>query len=145
MTLDQEPDGIGSVAEEAARLLDALGAAAPKDGIGLGRSTQRRPASGGPRTDGPGPSAAEHTCSCGADGAAHHGAAGGDQAAECRICPVCLGIRVLRDVRPEMLTSLADLATDIATSLRVLADDRRPPRPGAPPRSGDHPPREGRP
>lgn len=144
MTLDQDPDGIGSVAEEAARLLAALGAPSPTDGVGLGRSTRGRPVPG-PRTNRSAPGAAANPCTCGSNDQAQHGAAAADQGAECRICPVCLGIRVLKDIRPEMLASLADLATDIATSLRVLADDRRPPRPGAPPRSGENPQREGQP
>lgn len=144
MTLDQDPDGIGSVAEEAARLLEALGAPSPTDGVGLGRSTRGRSPIPGPRATRSATGAAENACTCGANDQAQHGATS-DQGAACRICPVCLGIRVLKDIRPEVLAGLADLATDIATSLRVLADDRRPPRPGAPPRSGEHPQREGQP
>ena len=41
--------------------------------------------------------------------------------ASCRICPLCRGIALLRSVRPETVDLLADLAMSLAASLRDVA------------------------
>jgi hypothetical protein len=47
-------------------------------------------------------------------------AAGEDSSAECRTCPVCTALAVLRGQRPELSEALADLLTTAATALRGL-------------------------
>ncbi|CAN7465941.1 hypothetical protein [Knoellia sp. LjRoot47] len=88
---------VGSVAEEAARLLEALG------------RPQSRP------DETPSPDAAP-----GADGGEHVHVAMGD-AETCTWCPVCRSVSALRGVSPETLGRLADLATTAATLLADLA------------------------
>ena len=39
--------------------------------------------------------------------------------AECQLCPVCQLISLLRDVRPEVATHLADAASSLAAALRA--------------------------
>lgn len=92
---------VWSVEAEAARLADSLRglipAAAPApDGAPL------EPAPADPFESGEGP-APQHTADCG-------------------WCPVCRGARVLREVNPEFLERLADLAAFAATALGDLAE-----------------------
>lgn len=88
---------VGSVAEEATRLLEALG---------------RPPA---PTTDEAGPVRDPET-----DGPDHVHVAMGD-AETCTWCPVCRSVGVLRSVSPETLGRLADLAGAAATVFADLA------------------------
>lgn len=128
---DDERPVVGSVAEEAARLLDALGGWASTTQAGYAaRSAPNRasPDEGGPTEDNsvpePGDSSAntgghESRCeSCGAEN-------GVGQAVTCQLCPVCQGIGLLRSVRPETVDRLADLAGALAATLRDLAGQRR--------------------
>lgn len=63
-------------------------------------------------------------------GGALGGLAGGvDHAAECRTCPVCTALAVLRGQRPELSEALADLLTTAATALRGLARPEGEPAP----------------
>lgn len=52
--------------------------------------------------------------------------------AECRICPLCQAIRVVRGLRPEVTLHLAAAATELAAALRAAApapaDEARPAR-----------------
>ncbi|MFW5474816.1 hypothetical protein ACOCJ5_16015 [Knoellia sp. CPCC 206450] len=82
---------VGSVAEEATRLLEALG----------------RPAA--TSSD-----ASDHP-------ADEHVHVGMGDAESCTWCPVCRSVTALRAVSPETLTRLADLATTAATLLGELA------------------------
>lgn len=41
--------------------------------------------------------------------------------AECRLCPLCQAIRVVRGVRPEVAHHLAAAATELAAALRAAA------------------------
>ena len=84
---------VGSVAEEATRLLEALG---------------RPPA---PSRDEPEPH----------PGGSQHGHRAMGDAETCTWCPVCRSVGVLRSVSPETLGRLADLATAAATVLADLA------------------------
>lgn len=109
---EQEGPVVGSVAEEAARLLEALGGWA---------STAQEAYAARAAADAAGPSAdapEAHTqgrCeSCGAEN-------GAGQAVVCRLCPLCQGIGLLRSVRPETVDRLADLAGAAAAALRDLA------------------------
>lgn len=95
---------VGSVAEEAARLLEALGRPqAPRDETPS--ATGESDGSPDNRTEGSTPP--EHV----------HVAMG--EAETCTWCPVCRSVTLLRGVSPETLGRLADLATAAAT---VLAD-----------------------
>jgi hypothetical protein len=83
---------VGSVAEEATRLLEALGRTSA------------------PSTDGP----------TGDEGPEHVHIAMGN-AETCTWCPVCRSVGLLRSVSPETLSRLADLAGAAATVLADLA------------------------
>ncbi|SCX49886.1 hypothetical protein SAMN03159343_2296 [Klenkia marina] len=57
--------------------------------------------------------------------------AGADHSAECRTCPVCTALAVLRGQRPDLSEALADVLATAATALRGLtrpadAPDREP-------------------
>jgi hypothetical protein len=45
----------------------------------------------------------------------------GGHAPECRACPVCRGVTVLRQLGPDLLDQVARVASDLATSLREQA------------------------
>ena len=125
---DARPD-VGTVAEEAARLLDALGGWAAQAGYAAQpaprhtgtpeRSDEEGTADAAQHADEPeGAHPASHCERCGA-------ADGAGQAVVCRLCPVCQAIGILRSVRPETVDRLADLAGAVAATLRDLADQRR--------------------
>jgi hypothetical protein len=127
---EQEGPVVGSVAEEAARLLEALGgwastaqdayaarAAADAAGDDAPAAGEDAPgdAAGGPAgAPGTGTGTQGRCDSCGAEN-------GAGQAVVCKLCPVCQGIGLLRSVRPETVDRLADLAGAVATALRDLA------------------------
>lgn len=46
----------------------------------------------------------------------------GGHAPECRACPVCRGISVLRQLGPDLLDQVARVATDLAAGLREQAE-----------------------
>ena len=113
---DERPP-VGSVAEETARLLDALLA-----GTGEERETTETAAEPSP----------EPCPTCG------H-VAGATQTNEssaevCHLCPVCQLLRVVRTVRPETLDRLADLAAAVTDTLRDVAASRWRESGTAPPR-----------
>lgn len=121
---DDERPAVGTVAEEAARLLDALGGWAGSTQTGYAA----RPAHGAasPDEDGPEeedspPPAGGHESRCSSCGAEN----GVGQAVTCQLCPVCQGIGLLRSVRPETVDRLADLAGALAATLRDIASQRR--------------------
>ena len=112
---------VGSVAEETARLLDALLAGTPSADEAAGE----RAGDHAYRSDPPLADAAESAepCpTCGHEpGAAHAGAGDGEV---CHLCPVCQLLRVVRTVRPETLDRLADLAAAVTDTLRDVAASR---------------------
>ncbi len=109
------PDSIGTVAEEAAKLIALLGqrsaertpAAAPTAGAREGTDDAYAGRAAYERT-----SPADDTCR-------EHPRAG--EALTCALCPICQGIAVLRTLNPETVDRLADLATAAAAALRELA------------------------
>ena len=149
----QEREPVGSVAEETARLVEALGGWAEglraqhagtrsdadnrPDAAPAGARPGDGPTDDGPTDDGPtddGPPDDEHPD----HGRPGHGdAARGDtarcehcgvssragEALACRLCPVCQGIALLRTVRPETVERLADVAAALSGALRDLAAD----------------------
>ncbi|GGB90516.1 hypothetical protein N798_08095 [Knoellia flava TL1] len=102
---------VGSVAEEAARLLEALGRQTrttdAADSAAAGGAETRAASADG---DAAGPQGHQK----------HVHVAMGD-AESCTWCPVCRSVTALRAVSPETLTRLADLATTAATLLGELA------------------------
>ena len=131
---DDERPAVGSVAQEAARLLDALGGWASTTQAGYAAAAtggRTAPTPGGhghdndhghdhDRHQDPDSAAGQgHRCaSCGAEN-------GVGQAVTCQLCPVCQGIGLLRSVRPETVDRLADLAGALAATLRDIAGQRR--------------------
>jgi len=134
---EQPPSPIGTVAQEAARLIEDMATMArssysrddafgPDDGERAqepvwpeaphAAGPAERDQEGGPEsTDAP----PEGTCSmCGAE---HHDIPGDATPSTCRICPLCRGIALLRSVRPETVDLLADFAMSVAGSLRDVA------------------------
>lgn len=104
---------VGSVAEEATRLLEALGRPPAPDAP----DTPDTPGAAAPAAD-RGSAASEHV----------HVAMGDAQT--CTWCPVCRSVGVLRSVSPETLSRLADLATAAATVLADLATRHTEPQTG---------------
>jgi hypothetical protein len=70
-------------------------------------------------------------------------AEGAGHGAECRWCPLCQAIAVVRGERPEVNAALADLLTTAAATLRSVAAEpggepaAEPPVPGADDAAGD--------
>ena len=122
---DQRPP-VGSVAEETARLLDALLAGT---GDERPRDEQAHEA----------PSSSEPSEPCPTCGHVAGATPTSEASAEvCHLCPVCQLLRVVRTVRPETLDRLADLAAAVTDTLRDVAASRWR-------ESGTTPPRRGRP
>jgi hypothetical protein len=110
-------DDVGSVAQETARLLDALLGTAPIDAAAssTGHDGRHRADDGACPTCGQVP------------GATHTGSArpsATSPAPVCHLCPVCQLLRVVRSVRPETLDRLADLAAAVTETLRDAAASR---------------------
>jgi hypothetical protein len=134
---------VGSVADEAARLLESLrrSAAEAADAATGGHDAADVPAgtaggAGGAGTAGtaggddatpPGPEAHAHTSPGG----------NGEHDPVCQWCPICRGAAVVRSLSPETLTRLADLASLAAGLLSDLAVARGTPAASAP--DGDAP------
>ncbi len=116
---------VGSVAQETARLLEAL----------LGPSVGPAPEPAAPDTTSAPAGDQPAPCpTCGHTGSGTEGAPGADV---CRVCPVCQVLRAVRAVRPETLDRLADLAAAVTETLRDAAAHRwheSPPADGHPPR-----------
>jgi hypothetical protein len=137
---EQTQPASGTVAEEAAWLIEALASMArlsaapsPDPGPDPGRyadGTDAKRYAGG-RAREPGPSGAPEasqapdprdcasgvTCStCGE---------GDGTPSACRLCPLCQGIALLRSVRPETVDRIADFASAVAASLRDVATQAR--------------------
>lgn len=158
-------EAVGTVAEETARLVEALGdwarsatageaaqpehpaqpehaaqsdQAAPDQARDAGRGDDAAEAA---RPGGGGAAADQagtrHTPGCERCGGT--GPAAGEAIA-CQLCPVCQGIALLRAVRPETVERLADLAGALSGVLRDIAAERAgqgaPARPEPPPRRG---------
>lgn len=106
MTAEGWHDQVGSVAEEAGRLLQSL-RRSDRDG---GEQPPTDDAPGAPR----------------ADDAPRHEAAGGFSCDDpvCQWCPVCRASAFVRQLSPETLTGLAELAGFAATVLGDLAASR---------------------
>ena len=134
---DQTQPSIGTVAEEAARLISAMATMARAGAIPSDEPTEQHSNTTGPYAGGP----ARQDGPAGQPGSAHvPGPTGSEQARRacsacgrenegtpvaCRLCPLCQGIALLRSVRPETVDRLADLVSAMADSLRDLASQSR--------------------
>ena len=130
----------GTVADETARLVEALGVWATS--VSPSSGTTASAASAPPPAQEPRPEASDHDPR--GDSEMHDGAApqqdprseapydvgrcghcgaqtGVGQAVSCQVCPICQGIALLRTVRPETVDRLADLAGSVAATLREVA------------------------
>ena len=121
--------GVGSLAEEAAKLAGAFATWAAQHGVEAGRQVQGHvhDLAGAVR---------EGVCDC-AHRVGEHTATG---APECTVCPVCRTISVIRDVSPEVKGHLVTAATSLlaaATGLAGAFADARRPAPGAEPGASD--------
>jgi len=112
---EQAQRPVGSVAEEAARLLDAL-----LSGEGMGDVPPQRAAAPG---EVPTAAGASGTASPGQDSSCGHRSGAEDQPV-CHLCPVCQLIRTVRAVNPETVDRLADLAAAVSQTLRDVAANR---------------------
>jgi hypothetical protein len=117
------------VAEEAARLVEMLGAAGgPWSGMGGARSTHG--------THGPGDAGGSSHSPSGEGGSAERGpgqacTCGGTTPQACRLCPVCQLISFVGSISPETIERAADLVGFAATALRDLATAQRSRQTGA--------------
>ena len=151
---EHERPPVGSVAEEAARLLDALGGWAGARGYAA-TAGERADEPPGERTEEPlpgeraeeqpgeraedQPGAQPDEPAATASRCSHCGAQNGTgQAVVCQLCPLCQGIGLLRAVRPETVDRLADLAGAIAATLRDLAAERHTEAAGTASSGGRH-------
>ncbi len=134
MGAERWDEQVGSVADEAGRLLESLRRTAAESAA--------RGSAGDDGTDAAGPAPAAGSASDSASGASGGGMPGAASAAGpdgsghdpfCTWCPLCRGAAVVRSLSPETLAKLADLATLAASVLTDLASSR----PGGGPPASD--------
>ena len=112
MGADRWDEQVGSVADEAAKLLESLRRSAETDGAGAARPGTGREA----------PREGEHPASEGDGG--HAPPEPGAHDPFCTWCPLCRTAEVVRSLSPETIIRLADLATLAATVLADFASAR---------------------
>jgi hypothetical protein len=112
-------DRVGSVAEEAARLLGVFAAGMPEAHL----------LAAGSRVAGESPT--DHVCpECGHD---PHARSSADSV--CRICPICRVLNVVKAISPETLDKIADVVDLVSEGLRGFAANRRAESPAPNPAS----------
>jgi hypothetical protein len=141
---------VGSVADEAGRLLESLrrtaAESAARESVGHDDADAegRAPAAGSRSGSGSAGAAAAGAAAAGAGAPEGGMPAGGPDGSRhdpsCTWCPLCRGAAVVRSLSPETLAKLADLATLAATVLTDLASSRPA---GGPPASGPDEPAAG--
>lgn len=118
----QDADGPDAAGADTARLasdaIDLVTRLAAEAGRRVADRARANAAGGGPgaftRPDGPAGDAA---------GGAATGPVGPHEDGEvCDACPVCIGLRALRQVRPEVVAHLSDAAHHLSLALRAFAD-----------------------
>ena len=105
------PDEVGSVAEEAAKLIGALSSWARDHGEGL------------PSGLGHGLADAAHGLSGAAHNVNEHFATGGE---DCTYCPICRGVRFVRGATPEVRAHLLTAASSLLQAGAVLMATQAP-------------------
>ncbi len=168
---EQTPFAVGTVAQEAARLIEDMatmarstysrvdepspyaGEPAPEPGSGDAPDAQPGPQSGAREARAreararrtadqtDGDHRAAGKASTGVCSVC--GAGSDDTPASCKICPLCRGIALLRSVRPETVDLLADLALSVAAGLRDVASRSRASTPPSPSKPGSGGPADG--
>lgn len=119
-----EPRVVGTVADEAARLVELLADRASRQDAGgsseRGAGGGATGAAGAADSDGPAdasgqgrPRDAPSECTC------------GGRMPACRICPVCQVISLVSQISPETIDRVADFIDIAATALRDLATAQR--------------------
>jgi hypothetical protein len=148
---EQTQCAIGTVAQEAARLIEDMAAMARSssgrsdDPSGFGGRPAQEPPADARHNERP---AEERQSERPADEPAPGlcsvcGGVRDDTAATCRLCPLCRGVALLRSVRPETVDLLADLAVSIAASLRDVATRARAADPASSAGAASQGPRDG--
>ena len=148
MGAERWDEQVGSVADEAGRLLESLRRTAAES------AARGSAGDDGPDAAGPAPAAGSAPASGPAAGGRPAAASAADPDGSghdpfCTWCPLCRGAAVVRSLSPETLARLADLASLAATVLTELAATR--PASGSPPSTdgaddaGDPTPSAGRP
>lgn len=137
---EQTQTANGTVAEETARLIEAMASmaragAGPRQDPSSYDGWQPRDSGspGAPKTAGrPDPRDDPSDGTCGSCGHERDGTP-----VACKLCPLCQGIAFLRSVRPETVDRLADLVSALAATLRDVATQSRAsgPSPSAGPAS----------
>ena len=129
---EQSRPANGTVAEEAARLIEAMASIA-RSSAEPGQDSS--PYAGGPAWGSHPPDASGRSDR--GDGRSDRGedpsngacsACGRERDSTpvaCKLCPLCQGIAFLRSVRPETVDRLADLASAVAATLRDVATQSR--------------------
>ena len=136
---EQTRSANGTVAEEAARLIEAMASMARSTAGGGGGQAPSPYADGPAQDSSPGAQDASPEPDD-RHGSTHGvcGSCGGERdgtPVACKLCPVCQGIAFIRSVRPETVDRLADFASALASTLRDVATQSRASGPG----SGDGP------
>ena len=134
MGAERWDEQVGSVADEAGRLLESLRRSAAE-------AAEHPPVSeAGPDAAEPGSGSGSPGSEAPSAGLPGAGAAAGSDGAPhdpfCTWCPLCRGAAVVRSLSPETLARLADLASLAATVLTDLAASRPT---GGPPAAPDDP------
>ena len=114
---------VGSVAEETARLLDALLAGSATAGEPADPATAPAASAEGSNAGAAADQPHEVCATCGQSTGAY-AASSSAPADVCHLCPLCQLLRVVRSVRPETVDRLADLAAAVTDTLRDLAASR---------------------
>ena len=145
MVAERWDEQVGSVADEAARLLESLrrSAADAQASAGTSAGTDGGQATGATGADAPtggtASGSAEDSTRPAGLGAGPEGGVAHDPF--CAWCPLCRGAAVVRSLSPETLTRLADLAGVAASVLADLASARSTPAPEDPDASATATPR----
>ena len=124
---EQTQSANGTVAEEAARLIEAMAS--------MARSTAGGGQGPSPYADGPAQDSSPGAQDASPEPDDRHGSThgvcsscGGERDSTpvaCKLCPVCQGIAFIRSVRPETVDRLADFASALASTLRDVATQSR--------------------
>lgn len=137
---EHPPSAIGTVAQEAARLIEEMATMARRSST---RGDEAHSYAGGPAQEPPRPDEPydartvedpeevdePSTGACSQCGLEREDT---QTAATCRLCPLCRGIALLRSVQPETVDLLADLALAMAATLRDVAMRSRASDPASP-------------
>ena len=131
MVAERWDEQVGSVADEAARLLESLrrSAADAQAAAGTSAGTDGGQATGSTGADTPTGGTASGSAEDSTDPATPAGLGDGPEGGAahdpfCAWCPLCRGAAVVRSLSPETLTRLADLAGVAASVLADLASAR---------------------